>query len=320
MANKTILTYHNKAWELNRSFLKGLWSLTIQKMSSTSRVGWEKKLPLEKHVTYLSQHFCLKWLIKSSKQLMMSPPAPPKSAEAEPSGQQLSPHWFPTPKVLPLAAWQDRGPPHPFPHQNDLIPAAFVFSVTGSFKTARSLRELHSLGTSSRSLVSVTYTICLPSMLMPLFPETSFAASTYSRSTRNTRISNLRKPSRASIFQVQVPPLMWLKCSADDRLMFQCSFLEINSQEHPFCLRKPWNCFQLYHYQKEFWLIFYFKVYKKATQFLPSCCGCILFHVTQWPGGHGWAARRCSRVLDQCRSVVHLTNVQQMEIAPLACR
>ena len=195
-----------------------------------------------------------------------------------------------------------------------------TFCVTGSFKTAPTLQERLSLGTSNRSLVSVMYTICPLSVLMPLFPETSFAASTYSRCTRNTRISNLRKPSRASIFQVQVPPLMWLKCSADDRPTFQCSFLGINSQEQPFCLRKAWNSFQLYCYQKEFWFIFYFKVYEKATQFLPSCCRCILLHVTQWPGGHGWAARRCCRVLDQCRSVVHLTSVQQMEIAPLACR
>lgn len=66
-------------------------------------------------------------------------------------------------------------------------------------------------------------------------------------------------------------------------------------QEQPFCSRKAWNCFQLHCYQKEFWFLFHFKVYKKATQFPPSCCRCILLSVTRWPSGHGWAAHRCHR-------------------------
>lgn len=101
-----------------------------------------------------------------------------------------------------------------------------TLSVTVSFKTTfPTLQDPLSLGRSSCSLVSVTFTICPLSMLMPLFPMTNFAASTYARCTRNTRISNLRKLSRASIFWVQVPPLVRLKRSADDRLTLQCSFL-----------------------------------------------------------------------------------------------
>lgn len=136
----------------------------------------------------------------------------------------------------------------------------------------------------------------------------------------NEKYQNIQLEKTEQSFQVQVPPLIRLNCSVDDRLTFQHSFLGINSQEQPFCLRNAWNCFQLYCYQEEFWFIFYFKVYKKVTQFLPSCCGCILLHVSQRPSGHCWAVHRCCMVLDQCRSVVHLTSIQQMEIAPLACR
>lgn len=175
---------------------------------------------------------------------MISPLAPLESVGVEPS-RHPSPHRFPTPAALPSAAWQGRGPRRPSRRQNDPVPEALVFQlcVTGSFKKAPTLQEPLSLGTSNPSLVSVMYAICPLSVLMPLFPKTSFAASTYSRRTRNTGKSNLRKPSRSSMFRVQMPHLMCLKCSADDGLMFQCSFLGISSQEQPFCLRKAWNCF-----------------------------------------------------------------------------
>lgn len=113
--------------------------------------------------------------------------------------------------------------PLPSQHQNSPLPEPFIFqlSVTVSFKTTfPTLQDLLSLGRLSRSLVSVTFAICPLSVMMPLFTKTNFAASTYAGYTRNTRISNLRKLSRASVFWVQVPPLVWLNCSADDSACF----------------------------------------------------------------------------------------------------
>lgn len=93
--------------------------------------------------------------------------------------------------------------------QDNHSPEAFLLfstvSVPSSFKTTSTLWDSLSLGTWSRGSVSGTCTICPLPVLMPLFLETSFAASTYSRCTRNIRITNLRKASRASIFWVQVP-------------------------------------------------------------------------------------------------------------------
>lgn len=148
-------------------------------------------------------HFCLKSLIKPSKQAMISAPAPLTAA-------------------LPTPIFHAQGtvlrPPLPSQHQNPTqaihIP---TFCVTVSFKTTfPTLQDLLSLGRLSHSLVSITFTICPLSELMPLLPKTNFAASTYAGCTRNTRISNLRKLSRASIFWVQMPSLAWLKCSAGD--------------------------------------------------------------------------------------------------------
>lgn len=170
-----------------------------------------RKLPLWKtwNSPKPTAHFSLKWLTKPSKQVMISAPAHLTAAPPTPifHAQGTCPQ-----TTSSLSA-----------SEQSLTRAIHIptFCVTVSFKTTfPTLQDPLSPGRSSHSLVSVMFTICPLSALMPLFPMTNFAASTYAGCTRNTRISNLRKRSRVSLFWVQVPPLVWLKCSVDDSAHF----------------------------------------------------------------------------------------------------
>lgn len=227
----------------------------------TSVAGWDgRKLSLWKtwNSPKPTAHFSFKWLTKPSKQVMVSAPAALTAAPPTPifHAQGACPQ-----TTSSLSASEQS------PTRAIHIP---TFCVTVSFKTTfPTLQDPLSPGRSRRSLVSVTFTICPLSALMPLFPKTNFSASTYAR--MHQKYQNIQLEKTEQSFTLLSPGASFSVVEAFSG--WQCSFLGVTDKSSLSAQERLGIASSFAAVRRSFDSYFILKSIKKPPSFLQAVAG-----------------------------------------------